>query len=137
MEALLTIFPQSESSAHVGAWSPWATTGLVLLAGLIAKFHASVAQSVSMFVRRACSRCKAVLMEQKGASKASRGEVERRGQDVNFLQPVSYRSKGSVDVDASKTPAQSVMHRIVKGLRAVKEEWVLLRGFWHDPDGAG
>ena len=32
-------FPQSENEHHIGAWGPWASTALILIAAMIAKYH--------------------------------------------------------------------------------------------------
>ena len=39
-------FPQSELANHVGAWTPWAATALVLIAAFIARFHYSAVDMV-------------------------------------------------------------------------------------------
>lgn len=38
-EIFLRPFPQSEDQQHIGAWGPWASTVLVLIAAIIAKYH--------------------------------------------------------------------------------------------------
>ena len=38
MEIRLDAFPSSESSAHIGAWTPWASTGLVFVAAFTARY---------------------------------------------------------------------------------------------------
>jgi len=52
MEILLGDLPQSESSAHIGAWSPWSTTGLIVVATFIGKYHKTFATSIIARVRR-------------------------------------------------------------------------------------
>jgi hypothetical protein len=49
-EAYIYGIPESELLIHVGAWSPWAGTALVLLAALISKFHRRVIKA--LFGRR-------------------------------------------------------------------------------------
>ena len=44
IEVYLSELPESEDAQHIGAWTPWASTGLALLAGLIAKLYGPVSR---------------------------------------------------------------------------------------------
>jgi hypothetical protein len=45
-EAYIDGIPASEALTHVGSWSPWAGTVLVLLAAMISKFHRRIVESL-------------------------------------------------------------------------------------------
>ncbi|MCJ1313794.1 hypothetical protein MMC25_007474 [Agyrium rufum] len=49
-ELSVNSFPQNESARHIGAWSPYAATGLVLVAALIAKFHKSLEEQLIILI---------------------------------------------------------------------------------------
>ena len=38
LEIWLNVYPQSETSAHIGAWTPWAGTGLVLISAFVSRY---------------------------------------------------------------------------------------------------
>ena len=83
----ISLLPQQETSKHIGAWSPWAATALVLIAAFIARFHNSGVSILKKIVSyeikhfpHAIRRRKVVLLEpdtEKGAPPKPRFDVTR------------------------------------------------------------
>ena len=45
-ELNISDYPQSETAQHIGSWTPWAATGLVLFAAFAARFHSSAVDNL-------------------------------------------------------------------------------------------
>ena len=135
MEFFLTIFPQSESARHVGAWTPWAATGLIVAAALISKIP-------SKPIRKTCnSFCQAL---KKVGSWIRSGVVTVR---ENLSRQEKIKQRDSVPTEPT-TPGHVGAAKsgwLRAGLRTLKRklascgntlrgEWKSLVGFWRDPD---
>ena len=55
-EIFLNQVPQSESATHIGAWAPWAATGLVLFAAGVARFQNDIIKNIKKILTEAKSR---------------------------------------------------------------------------------
>ncbi|MCJ1456988.1 hypothetical protein MMC28_007354 [Mycoblastus sanguinarius] len=134
MEAFLAEFPQGESAVHIGAWGPWVTTALVLLAGLVAQFHPLLVLSISISLRKCWSRRWTYFERRQASRKNHQGEnkAARTGVKSRLLVPPTQSdSRHSRWVFA---PFGSFSKRIMSCVGDIKEEWVLLKAFWRDPD---
>ena len=120
MELLLTAFPQSESLAHVGAWSPWSNTGLVIVAACIGQFHASIVQLITWPIRRCLGNPRRTQ------------EVPHFGADANNG---GKESKSISDHISGKTRC-ILQDNLLVARHTLKRERDSLTVFWRDPDKA-
>lgn len=137
MEVLLSKFPQSESAKHGGAWSPWATTELIVAAAFISKVPDDMAQKIPSFALRALKRSgvwfRCMFVRVKQTMLWHRSSRQRRP------APTEAKILGSVGV--AKSDRKSALFIIFKGKLAsyrntVADEWTSLVDFWRDPDCA-
>ena len=124
-ETLLTHFPQSESATHVGAWTPWVTTALVLLAALIAKYHDLLVSSISASAKETRQK----FFARFGHRTAMVGNDRSR-----LLGPASSTPTNPATLKWALAPLRFVDERFLSFICLVREEWVLLKKFWRDPD---
>jgi len=136
MELLLAYLPQNESATHIGAWSPWATTVLVIFAAFISKFHETLVRSVFAPVRRAFS-----TMGHSTGEGHTRGNLQKdehgTKQQIRKTPKLARTSRGE------RWSLLGVPHilrfgrdRVLSAGCDVREEWMLLKAFWQDPDNA-
>ena len=79
-EITMHTLPQAESNTHIGQWQPWASTVLVLIAALIARFHEDVKEIVweSVNVVFWCIGCIWVFVFERGSYDSENRGKRRR-----------------------------------------------------------
>ena len=129
MEVFLVYFPQSESANHIGAWTPWANTGLVLFAALLARFHSQLVHSIGFATRQALSK----MMNDVGRTRQA--EPHRQREPGSVQPPLA----GQVDsAFAEHQDPQGLLDLASKNVAStvhdLKKEWRLFKAFWENPD---
>jgi len=128
-EIWLNNFPQSESSAHVGAWDPWAATGLVLLSAFVARYEPIESLWGPTF--RSLRFLKQFAREEllgKPPSHDDRAGRPSRPEPNNQRRTGASRILESM-LFALKAPPQALN-------LVVKHHWRSLKNFCCDPDNA-
>lgn len=116
VEGFLQYLPQNESEIHVGAWSPWANTGLILIAAFISRFHATFRRlaRLEFWIRRKST------IRMRGY-RSSRCEA--------LLQPVYHIWRVLFIL-----PWNYISDKVSEITRAIREEWEETKSFWEDPE---
>lgn len=135
MEVLLSGFPQSESAKHIGAWSPWAATGLIIAAALISKAPHNPIRKMSSFSFQALQRIGGCL----GSGVMTVRNLVSRRKKLKQLHPAPIELKTLGPVGQAKSDHLSALFKNLKRTLAscgntVTDEWRSLVGFWRDPD---
>ena len=136
MEVLLAYYPQSESAAHIGAWSYWASTGLVILAAFIGRFHESVVQRIFAILRQIYNECSDLW-----ADGGFHGTLSKKGNGSGHL--IQHSPKGPLQSKGKRNNGTNMSYLIqyclqwMLGVRCnMVDEWLSLKDFWKHPDDA-
>ena len=136
MELLLSYFPQSETAKHVGAWSPWAATGLILAAALISKIPHRPFQAMTKFSFQTLKRIGALVGSGVDSAKqsVSRQETSKQHQPA----PTNLETHGPIG--KAKPEWLSALPKSIRKAVAscgdtIRDEWRSLVDFWRDADG--
>jgi hypothetical protein len=116
-EWFLQSLPQSENENHVGAWSPWANTGLILIAAFITRYHATIRRMTRL----------SLLTRKKSTAKV-RGQRSSRCREA-LLHP-GYTIWRGLFV----TPSNYASDKASEITGAIRKEWKETRSFWKDPE---
>jgi hypothetical protein len=119
LELYISELPQGESSIHIGAWSPWASTALVLFVAAFARSYDTI---------------KAVLIQSGG--NAWRLLTPKIVWPGNYKGPVIKHNAYVTAARRIKEVCMAVLDFIFGSLspEGIKEEWTQLKGFWKDPE---
>lgn len=137
MEVLLSKFPQSESPEHVGSWSPWAATGLLVAAALLSKVpHKPIRKMFNSSFRalkRISDRINTIVITVRRFMTRNKDSKQRQH------APTEPRTRDPVGV--AKSNCLRALSKTVKELlgsygNTVTDEWKSLVAFWRDPDCA-
>ena len=146
MEYLLTTFPQSESAIHVGAWSPWVTTALLIFAAFVAKYHHSMVLLISTFLKRAIHHIRHLNPQGGRYGKRDRkykaGRVRSNKKESGTIGPARLMRAILVLLANFRTLIRQrilELHKFVEGgltgvMSATRQEWISLKEFWQDLD---
>ena len=147
-ELEIYLLPQQESSKHVGAWSPWAATVLVLLAALVARFHNSGVKLLKKIVSyeikhfpHAIQRRKVALLEsdtEKGVPPRPRFNVTRPN-EMDRKKSIAPFTDVKKDMETSawrifKKAMTRQWGRYHAVCRIVQENWEETHFFLSNPD---
>ncbi|CAF9905753.1 hypothetical protein IMSHALPRED_003962 [Imshaugia aleurites] len=135
MELLLSDLPQSESATHVGAWSPWAATGLIFAAALISKIPSN---PIRKMFNSSCQAVRIICHWIRSGVIPVRDIISRPGiQNSGPLAPTESKTPGRVRT-AKMHPLSALSKKFERNLASCRntltEEWESLVGFWRDPD---
>ena len=137
MELILTYFPQSESIIHVGAWRPWANTGLVVFAAFVGQFHKRLIRSIRVLARRALS----IVGHRAGGARQMQYHIQKGYQaDQQLLserlEPPSTESQNRWGLLRTLHIFSFASNRLFCVRQDLKEERVLLKALWENPGDA-
>ncbi|KAG8530654.1 uncharacterized protein KY384_004009 [Bacidia gigantensis] len=129
-EALLAFVPQNEPDNHVGAWSPWVTIGLVVVAAFLGKYHQALMTSAATLLRR--------IFDTRDQTTSDRHDDEG-GESPQMRTSMTAQAKQASREERSlpATTTHVVSVGVTRALAAghwIKEEWMLLKAFWRNPD---
>lgn len=135
MEVLLSKLPQSESAKHVGAWSPWAATGLIIAAALLSKvpqnlFQKMFSSSIRGF-KRISGRINTMVVTVRSSVTRRRHSKQRQPKPT---EPKTTDSVGVTKPNWLKAFSKNVKRTLASYRDTVIDEWKSLVAFWKDPD---
>lgn len=123
--------------SHVGAWSPWVNTGLLIFAAFIAKYHRSFVTSVMASFKRllSCFRNPTSREHRQIGLEKAESQRPRLAQMLRDLL-CSIVTVGKRFHACTIQSARLVGGKYVRCKDFASEEWALLKDFWRDPDKA-
>lgn len=137
MEVLLSKLPQSESGKHVGAWSPWAATGLIIAAALLSKgpknsFRRMFGSSIQG-LKRISGWINTMVITVRTFVTRNKHSKQR--------QPAPNEPKFIDNVDVAKlnwsrVHSTNVKRVLISYRDTITDDWKSLVAFWRDPDCA-
>ena len=138
-EILISKLPQQEESDHVGAWTPYASTGLVLIAALVARYHRAYTDLARRMAAKTSWYSFHTLRE------VLRRSTRSRDREKSLVPPGSLANDATLGVqEASKRVRTdfisgpfhfvkiNVVTVIVGVIQIIPNEWRLLKEFWSD-----
>lgn len=132
LELLLSGFPQSESARHVGAWSAWAATGLIVAAAFISKIPHNPIRKVFRSTSQAMKRFNCLI------SSTARRTMSRKNGSKQDQSALTEQTTLGDAAEAKPGRASELFNQVrttlVSCRRTVIDEWRSLKGFWKDPD---
>lgn len=136
LELLLTYFPQNEPATHIGAWSPWANTVLVILAAFISKFHAFLIRTICASVQRAIASLRYLRRDRPihGDLLNDEHETKQLPQDTTRLPRTPIKDRAFF-LRAVRILI-SCRDWMLSTRTNVKEEWDSFKAFWYDPENS-
>ena len=140
VEIYLSNFPESDPLIHVGAWSPWAATGLVLFAALVSRHHEAAVRVLRLVKKQIAKWSKGVwgILRLRNASHPSRS--------INLIEPNDSGSRSvnnarrlySYKSSANRQMLGMIVEKFVQeNARAIcflKTEYRMFAAFWKDPE---
>ena len=137
MEVLLSKLPQSKSAKHIGAWSPWAATGLIIAAALLSKVPQNpfrkMFRSSIRGLKRISGRLSAMVITVRNFVTRNKHSKQRPP------APIEPKIIDSVGVEKSnwlRALSKNVIRMLASYRNTVTDEWKSLSAFWRDPDCA-
>lgn len=134
LELFLAYLPQSESASHVGAWSPWATTVLVILAALVGKLHKTFVRSNITLIQRAFNK----VRQSTKNSKIHGHQLTHVSKTSHWFRKTSTwyprPSKRLRFLGGVLPSLRSGRDSVISTSQDVEWELKMLIAFWHDPD---
>ena len=148
-EIWIQYLPQSETACHIGAWAPWAATGLVLFAAGVARFQDDILKNTKKIMIEAKMRPLHVphaierryrMWRKKGPLDAERAvrpglNGYQRKKSVGPY-PNVIRTTGWSAFETLGGPFNRIRDRICRGLNILAKEWFYLKQFYRNPDHA-
>ncbi|MCJ1397560.1 hypothetical protein MMC11_000754 [Xylographa trunciseda] len=148
-EIVLDHVAQSESAIHIGAWAPWAATGLVLFAAGVARFQTAIginAWRISKELGERAGHVSRMLLrrsrssEQRGQTdpeKASRPGLKDSRKDSVAPFPQIVRKTGWSAFETLGGPLNRLRDRTNVSFNIIEKEWFCFWQFCKNPDEMG
>ena len=135
VEILMYEFPQAAANDSADAWGPWVSTGLVLIAAFIAKFHRPAIIRLLAFMAETTSRGGRVGEKAKEMVLSNRVDQNDIGKTVEKpKQSGVLRSTIAQAWTQSWSTFRKFTARNFKRIwQSLHDEFVGFRTFWHDP----
>ena len=136
IELYLNNFPESDPLIHVGAWSSWAATALVLIAALISRYHEDASNAFTKLkkqVKYRARRCMEVIRFQK-APLPSRSIHLTKPRVMDDCTEESYRSLLLAFLHVLN---RTILYNVKLAFCAItflNKEYQMLVVFWQDPE---
>lgn len=144
-EIELAHVPQSESADHVGAWAPYAATGLVLFAAAVARYQDGVLRVLKKTEMQALNRLSHLRHPQKGKGQQKNGTTDSEkgrepslqdhsGSSSQGLYPKIVKETGWSALHTLGGPSNRFKDRFLESLNVLQLEWSSFRHFCRNPD---
>lgn len=137
LELLLSKLPQSESAKHTGAWSPWASTGLIITAALLSKLpHDPFWKMFSSSIRglkRISGQIHTVVVTVRNFVTQNKHSKQRQPSPT---EPEIVDSVGAAKWNWLRALSTNVTRMLALYRNTATDEWKSLIAFWRDPDCA-
>ncbi|MCJ1445914.1 MAG: hypothetical protein MMC23_006419 [Stictis urceolatum] len=139
IEIFLHILPEGEQPTHIGAWEPWAGTGIALVAALFARYNEDIKYGFFMTVYKSAWMAAHPSWPFLMLSNRLRGDVAAKSiftgnmetmPDRDFYRKATKRVVGGTYGKSNNY----VTDKILWFFRAIRGEWRQIGEFWRDPE---
>ena len=136
IEMFLSNFPESDPLIHVGAWSSWAATGLVISAALISRYHEDAVEASKRFKTHAASRIRCYFKALRLCKAPNRQQnvYLSESKDLEESSPSSHNARTLLIYQLIRTVTQQVLHKALGILTFLQREYQMSIAFWRDPE---
>ncbi|MCJ1242329.1 hypothetical protein MMC14_010337 [Varicellaria rhodocarpa] len=136
IEMFLSNFPESDPLIHVGAWSSWAATGLVISAALISRYHEDAVKASQRFKTHATSRirCCFEALRLCKAPYRQRNVYLGESKDLEESSPSSHNARSLMIYHLIKLITHQVLRKALEILTFLQKEYRMSVAFWRDPE---